>query len=231
MEMEKEHKHQVYRRKLSGSGEYSDEENSIDSSEQKKPSTPLLEKILGAENHNTLSAVFETFLGEDEYTREAAASFLAKKVLERGYSFKNQTPGFFSPFNSKKDFGITAASPIALPIAFAFCTAGATLIAAGAALTSLGSLVFAAGFRLDGFRSEDSLDKSSKALRVAAEAGIIAFLATSAAVAMTILTAVIAPLALAYLVTRSGASIHAKVNEGLSCCASHPDEERRVLSV
>lgn len=44
MDMEKEHKHQNYRSTLSGSGEYSDEENSVDSSEQ-ETSIPLLEKF------------------------------------------------------------------------------------------------------------------------------------------------------------------------------------------
>lgn len=65
-----------------------------------------------------------------------------KLKASQGYQFaKNNFRGFFTSFESKKEFGIVAAAPLGLPIASALITGAAVIGAAGATLTALGSLV------------------------------------------------------------------------------------------
>lgn len=183
------------------------------------------------EEENDEGSIFDLFLGTPEQKAEVAADL--KKDMAQGFEYaKDSFPGFFTPFRSKKEFGIVAAAPLALPLASALITGAAVIAAAGATLTALGSLVFAAGFSLDGLRKghEESKTKAHDALILAAKAGIAAAVCAAVAVAAALFTAVIAPIALTYLLTRSAATVVAKANECISSCGSEENDSYRNMS-
>lgn len=180
------------------------------------------------EEENDEGSYFDLFLGTSEQKERIATDIKLK--ASQGYEFaKNNFRGFFTPFESKKECGIVAAAPLGLPIASALITGAAVIGAAGATLTALGSLVFAAGYSLDGLRKdhEESKAKAHDALILAAKAGIVAAACAAVAVVAAVFTAVIFPLALTYLLSRSFTTGVvaglAKVNECMSSCGSEED--------
>ncbi|MGM9454373.1 hypothetical protein ACTAZI_13685 [Legionella bozemanae] len=177
---------------------YRDEEYNSDPTSQTSPQHVTIEE------ENDEGSYFDLFLGTPEQKEKIKTDIKLK--ASQGYEFaKNKFHGFFTPFESKKEFGIVAATPLGLPIASALITGAAVIGAAGATLTALGSLVFAAGCSLDGLRKdhEESKAKAHDALILAAKAGIVAAACAAVAVVAAVFTAVIFPLALTYLISRS----------------------------
>ncbi|KTD42852.1 hypothetical protein [Legionella parisiensis] len=180
------------------------------------------------EDKNDENSYFDLFLGNAEQKKEITADLKLKASQSFAYA-KENLPGFFTPFKSKKEFGIVATSPLSLPIASALIAGVAVIGSIGTTLTALGSLVFAAGYSLDGLRKghEESKTKAHDALILAAKAGIVAAVCAAVAVVAALFTAVIFPLALAYGLSRSVATGivagTAKVNECMSSCSSEED--------
>ncbi|HHT0594163.1 TPA: hypothetical protein ACTXXA_002512 [Legionella anisa] len=171
-------------------------------------------------------SLWDLFFGTPEQKKERWDG--VKSELSENYeSAKNFAPGFFAPFRSKKEFGIVAATPLGLPLASGLVTCFAALAAAGAALTALGSLVFAAGYSLDGLRKghEASKEKAHDKLIFAAKAGIIAAVCAVVTIAAALLTIITGPVAFAYLTTRSLATGFAKVSELASSCSSKEEHD------
>ncbi|WP_392538467.1 hypothetical protein [Legionella sp. 227] len=165
-----------------------------------------------------------------------------KEKLHQGYGFVQQTvPGFFTPFGKKKelaeelglttrsDIATTVTAPIHGPIVFALAAGAAAIAAACAALYALGKLVIAAGFGLHSLRAgkEEAIETAQDNLRASAKAGIIAAACTVIAVAASIVTAVIAPIALLYLLSRTGATAVAEIAK----CTASSEESPEYRSV
>ncbi|MBA3536039.1 MAG: hypothetical protein H0T84_05440 [Tatlockia sp.] len=119
--------------------------------------------------------------------------------------FQNCFPGFFTPFQSGKDFGVNLGmaltSPIHVPLILGTFTAIFAIGAAVAALTFVGSLMFAAASCcFDGELAESAL-----VINVFAGGITLACLAASLFLALSAL--VVAPLTLIQFATRSFASV------------------------
>ncbi|WP_454781566.1 hypothetical protein [Legionella sp. WA2022007384] len=169
-------------------------------------------------------SIFDLCIGSKE-KKQSARNKLDAGAL-KAYSFlQKNIPGFFTPYNSKTEFGIVASAPIVAPIAFAIASAAAAATAAGAALTALGSLVFAAGSGLYSLHQPEAQETTNEALMVAAKASILAAACTAITIAAAILTAVLAPVALVYFLTRSGASIVNEASKCISSCSSEAKED------
>ncbi|QLZ70763.1 hypothetical protein FOLKNPGA_03581 [Legionella sp. PC1000] len=170
--------------------------------------------------------LWDLFLGTPKQ-KEVMWKVTKEEIVSSFESAKGFVPGFFAPFTSKKEFGVVATTPVTLPLAAGLVTCVAAVVAAGAALTALGSLVFAAGYGLDGLRKghEESKEKSHAALIFAAKAGIIAAVCAVVTVAAALLTLITGPIALAYLTSRSIATGFAKASELISSCSSTDDHE------
>ncbi|MBA2709178.1 MAG: hypothetical protein H0U57_01095 [Tatlockia sp.] len=66
------------------------------------------------------------------------------KITNMVMSVIKNRPGFFSPFRSLADFGFTLTTPISGPLLFTFLTGVCAFGLAVAAITCMGSLLFAA---------------------------------------------------------------------------------------
>ncbi|KTC80946.1 hypothetical protein [Legionella cherrii] len=186
--------------------------------------------------------VLDLLLGNPEEKQLAINA--VKEKLQQGYGFVQQTvPGFFTPFGKKKELveqlglstksevATTVTAPITAPVVFAVVAGVAAIAAAVAALTALAKLVIAAGFGLHSLRAgkEEAIETAKDNLTTAAKAGIIAAACTVIAVAASIVTAVIAPIALLYLLTRTGATAAAEI---ANCAASSEESaEYRPLKM
>lgn len=144
-----------------------------------------------------------------------------KEMIKNGVAFaKENTPGFFTPFRSKKEFGITATSPLVSPLVFGLIAGGALLAAALGTLTAAGSLIVAGGAGLYGLRNDNAKATATSALGLSALAGIVAAAGALVAAAAAVLAVVLAPIATVYLLTRSAATGVAKINDCISSCGS-----------
>ncbi|HHF7375808.1 hypothetical protein [Legionella bozemanae] len=207
---------------------YRDEEYNSEDTQYPTSYSQTSPQHVTIEEENDEGSYFDLFLGTPEQKEKITTDIKLK--ASQGYEFaKKNFHGFFTPFDSKKEFGIVAAAPLGLPIASALITGAAVIGAAGATLTALGSLVFAAGYSLDGLRKdhEESKAKAHDALIFAAKAGIVAAVCAAVAVVAAVFTAVIFPLALTYLISRSlttgVVTGLAKVDECMSSCGSEEE--------
>jgi hypothetical protein len=157
---------------------------------------------------------------ENEETKKRAwaqANSAGKKAYD-------QSPGFFTRFRSYNEFGMTLAAPIAIPVVLGIVTAVAAIGAALSALAAVGSLLVAAGAGFVGIFNQNAKETAEDALGFAAVAGAAVAVCTIAAAAMAVLTAVLTPLALIQLITRSATTVVSPVLDCISDCAT-PDEE------
>ncbi|MCW8417062.1 hypothetical protein OQJ18_12615 [Fluoribacter dumoffii] len=180
-------------------------------------------------------SIFDACLGTTEVKANARRDIKAgaNKAYE---AMSRAVPGFFAPFGKKpllkemglstgKEIGLVGTAPITAPLVMALSAGLLTAVAAGAAITALGSLIFAAGAELHSLRKgkEAAKETASDALIVSAKAGIVAAFCILAAAAAALVAAIIAPIALAYFITRSGASAVSAISE----CNSSNEEESR----
>ncbi|PWY53934.1 hypothetical protein DGG96_19645 [Legionella qingyii] len=191
--------------------------------QQESRRTPLQKEKSGKE-----LSIFDACLGaptEKQRTRAA--------LNERGREYitaaRDTIPGFFTPMKRKKEFAVLAAAPIVCPVILAIVSAASAIVAAGAALTALGSLVFAAGAGLHSLRKPEAKETTREALMVAKKAGIVAAACAAATIAAALLAVVLAPVALAYFVTRSGATLANAASKCISSCSSKENAEKREL--
>ncbi|CDZ75775.1 hypothetical protein BN59_00033 [Legionella massiliensis] len=121
-----------------------------------------------------------------------------------GMVFK-KAPGFFTPFQNPLknpyDLGLALISPIVGPIILGGLTAIAGFVVAAAATVAIGSLLV--GLCALPFNE----DFAGAALGLAFAAGAVTLFATVATALLAFLTVIAEPLAIASLVTRSGATI------------------------
>ncbi|WP_454784804.1 hypothetical protein [Legionella sp. WA2024007413] len=176
------------------------------------------------------SSIFDLCLGSKE-VREQTQENYKNKASEFFSNVRRAAPGFFEPYRNKTEFGIFAAAPLAAPVILSLVSAATAITAAGAALTALGSLVFAAGSGLHGLRKPEAKETAHGALIVAAQAGIVAAACAAISIAAAIVAALIAPVALAYFVTRSGATIVDAMSHCLPCCSSEENERSYTISM
>ncbi|CAM2736353.1 Uncharacterised protein [Legionella steigerwaltii] len=190
---------------------------------------------------NDDSSIFDACLGSPEVRAETQKELMGD--LKEGYTFVKQTiPGFFTPFgkkpafqetfglNTKKEVALVATSPITIPVSLTLGAGLAAATAAVATIAALGGLLTAAGAGLHSLRAgkEDARETAKNALMFSAKAGITAAISTLAAVAAAVLAAVSAPIALLYLLTRTGATAVGKIAE---CCADDTETSYRFASM
>lgn len=158
-------------------------------------------------------------LSSKEAKKEAQAT-----MKELSDYLKTQTPGFFSPINSKKEFALVALTPIASPVVLGLMTGISALGTLTALLASLTSFAGAAGFWVSSLCNPNANAKEhAKAnLHCAARAGVAAgtCLITSLVSATLMLTSSF--IALTYLIMRSGATLVSK----FPCKKEQPHEEQ-----
>ncbi|QMT61857.1 hypothetical protein [Legionella sp. PC997] len=176
------------------------------------------------------SSIFDLCLGSKEVREKAQKQFKEQRT-EAISNIKRVTPGFFTPYTNKTEFGIFAAAPLPSPVILSLVSAATAITAVGAALTALGSLVFAAGSGLHGLRKPEAKETAHEALLVAAKAGIVAAICTAISIAAAVAAVLIAPVALAYFVTRSGATIIDAMSRCLPCCSSEENERSYTISM
>ena len=141
------------------------------------------------------SAILE-FLNDLE-TEEGRA-----RLQEKVQQWQRNTPGFFTPYKSGADFGLSVAAPVIAPVVFGTFSAILASVAVVSTAASISSLFIAGAAAL---ACNDDL--TDNALTVAAFAGILA--------AITPIFAALSALAAAFflvttsisLVTRTGATI------------------------
>ncbi|WP_131795583.1 hypothetical protein [Fluoribacter gormanii] len=175
------------------------------------------------------SSIFDACLGTPREKKEARAEF-KKDALGFFSEVQRVLPGFFAPLRSKKEFATFAAAPIVSPVILVIASAASAITAAGAALTALGSLVFAAGAGLHSLRKPEAKETTQEALMVAAKAGIVAAACAAVTIAAALLAVVLTPVALAYFVTRSGATVVNAASKCISPCSSKEKEENEESS-
>lgn len=122
--------------------------------------------------------------------------------------FKNVVPGFFTPFQSGRDFGVnlglTLAAPILAPLLIGTLTAIFAIGAAVAALTMVGSLMFAAG----AFPFDSEIADVAGIIGLYAGAASFGFIVGTLLVPLISMVGLLAfPLGLVHFTTRSVASI------------------------
>lgn len=167
-------------------------------------------------NEEQLHALVAKLFSEDKATRDEACGRFKKFV----YHSVPKAPGFFTPFQSVSDFSSTLMEPIVRPITVGFALGAMAIATAAAALTSVCSLVFAAGSALFG---KSALAQSALGLSITAAiiAGIIPLIAAATA----IIAAIALPLNLAAIVTRSLATVGSSAVNLFSASASSAEEK------
>lgn len=170
---------------------------------------------------NDVKQAFMTFMLSEDKAEVVEAK---RKLKQAGEYFKKNALGFFTPYRSGLEFGWTLVSPVIAPAIGGIFTGLVAITAAAAAVTALGSLVFAGGAVLF-----NKTHAASDALSLAAIAGVITGIAAALTLVSTIMVAVSIPIAVAALVTRSGATVISALSEGASklasCCCPPTDAE------
>ncbi|MBA2711331.1 MAG: hypothetical protein H0U57_12165 [Tatlockia sp.] len=150
------------------------------------------------------------------YINTDNAIIVGKKI------FDNVAPGFFTPFQSGKDFGvnlgITAASLICAPLLLGTLSAVLAIGAAVAAVTFVGGLLFAV--KALTFDTE----MAGMSLMIGLGAGAIS-LACIAGILIAVAALITTPLQLLHFTTRSAASV-----PNLLCNAPANEEDKMILN-
>lgn len=163
-----------------------------------------------AVNADLIQQFSEQLFSEDAGVRAKAIEQLTKLLQET----TAQSPGFFTPYRSVADVGATLMSPFRTALACSIALGLATMVASLAALTAAYSLVFAGGGALFGRSSF-----ASAALDVCTGAALVAAIATVFSAAAILMAAILIPLSIATIVTRSLATVGSATSDLFSCCA------------
>ncbi len=129
-------------------------------------------------------------------------------------------PGFFAPFKSGKDFGLSLVAPIGAPLAFGVITAllgAASAISATICVTSLITTGVCAAVQKNDARDD--------VLYLFVLSGLCTIALPLFAVLTSVLTVAALIVPLVSLVTRTGASIVNGIGNVISTCCTKEDEE------
>ncbi|MBI2786663.1 MAG: hypothetical protein HYX60_10370, partial [Legionella longbeachae] len=134
-------------------------------------------------------------------------------------------PGFFTPYRSIGEFGLFLAAPVVTPIVLGLVAGIATITAAVSGIIAIGSLLVAGGAKGVGLCNENAKNTANSALNLAMSAGVVAALGILVTVASAIITAVLLPLTIVALVTRSLASIATPIIDFFSSYNKSKEEQ------
>lgn len=153
----------------------------------------------------------EQLFSDDKVVRANAIAQLKKNFHES----VTQGAGFFTPYRSVTDFGSTLMAPFGSALGCSLFIGLAAITASIAALTAACSLVLAGGAVLFG-RSQFA----SSALGISATTALIAGMATLVAAATALIVAIVVPLEIVAIATRSLATVGSGVGNLFSGCIS-----------
>ncbi len=129
-------------------------------------------------------------------------------------------PGFFAPFKSRKDFGLSLLAPIGAPLALGIITAllgAASALSAAICVTSLITTGVCAAVQKNDARDD--------ALSLFVLSGLITIALPLFAVLTSVLTVAALIVPLVSLVTRMGASVVNGIGKAISTCCTRKDDE------
>ncbi len=154
----------------------------------------------------------------------------AQKILnakDAGQNFfKENGLAFFTPFKSFTDANLTFVAPVVAPTVFLAISAVAAFIAAASAFSSVTTLAFAcAEWPFKASKQEGKEEGFSK-FGIAGFLGALTVACAALAIVAAVVAAIIIPLSLAHIVTRSLSTIAAPVIAFFS-----PNEEEPVKNV
>jgi len=159
-------------------------------------------------------------LNPDAFNLNAFMKAMKESASNRSNQAKayiRRQPGFFTPYSSFVDFADQGAGIVIRPIMALLGTAIVASIAAIAAATAVGSLIFAGGAALFG-----QTDTATTALLISAAATLVACAAVVATIASAVATLFALPVALGQFVFRGISTV---VSPLINCCVSHDEEQ------
>jgi hypothetical protein len=160
-----------------------------------------------------MMAGFDDYMAKAGELLDNEGNLDTDKTIELVKTIYNRTAGFFTPYKSGADFGLALSAPVLGPLVLGTLAAICAIGAAVAAVTFIGSLMFAAG----SLAFDSELAESAVVIGVIAGAITLGLIAASLALVVGIL--VCTPVSLVQIPTRGLATM---TN---ACCGVPADEE------
>jgi hypothetical protein len=137
----------------------------------------------------------------------------AEQIRKKTIEFCRSRPGFFTPFTSWQDFGVSLVIPVFTSLGLGIISSLLSVASAVSGAVCLASLV-TAGI----VAAARKTDARNSALSVAAITGIITVVAPFISAIAAILVVVTTAVALTHLLTRTGATIVSSIDTAIQSC-------------